>query len=145
MRKIKTIVVVHGPNLNLLGEREPHIYGKLTLDELNRSIASSAGGMGVRTRFFQSNHEGALIDFIHENRKWADGLIINPGALTHYSYALRDAITSVGLPTVEVHLSDITKREDFRRISVIKDICLKQISGKGKRSYLEALEYLVDL
>lgn len=138
------ILIVHGPNLNLLGEREPEIYGAASLEELNREIAERARQLGVEVEFFQSNHEGALIDFLHARRKEAHGVVINPGALTHYSYALRDAIAAVRLPTVEVHLSDIHSREPFRRISVTREVCIAQISGKGKESYLEGLQFLVD-
>ncbi len=140
---MKNLLVVHGPNLNLLGEREPEIYGSLTLDALNDEIRTFAGILNLDTRFFQSNSEGALIDCIHENRGWAEGLVINPGALTHYSYALRDAIVAVNLPTVEVHLSDIEKRESFRRISVIREVALQQIKGLGSLGYLRAVEALV--
>lgn len=139
---MERVLVVHGPNLNLLGEREPDIYGSETLDSLNQRIIEFADKLGLQLLFFQSNHEGALIDFLHENRNKAGGVIINPGAFTHYSYALRDALEAVQLPTIEVHLSDIQNREDFRKISVIKDVCLKQISGLGPDSYLRALEYL---
>ncbi|KUK27756.1 MAG: 3-dehydroquinate synthase [Acetothermia bacterium 64_32] len=136
------ILVLHGPNLNLLGEREPEVYGKMTLKELNRALEDFARERGIELRIFQSNHEGVLIDLLHEHRGWADGIVINPGALTHYSYALRDAIAAVGLPTVEVHLSDIHSREPFRRTSVIRDVCIAQISGKGLGSYLEGIEVL---
>ncbi|MBN1561439.1 type II 3-dehydroquinate dehydratase [candidate division KSB1 bacterium] len=137
------ILVIHGPNLNLLGEREPDVYGTLTLADLNGQIARLAEKLAVSVEFFQSNHEGAIIDHLHENRKTADGVVINPGALTHYSYALRDAIAGVELPTVEVHLSDIDRREPFRRHSVTKEVCLAQMSGKGVHSYLQGLEFLV--
>jgi len=140
---MKRILILHGPNLNLLGEREPEIYGRLTLEELNREIERFAAQRGLEVRIYQSNHEGELIDLIHEHRHWAEGLVINPGALTHYSYALRDAIAAVGLPAVEVHLSDIRRREPFRRRSVIKDVCLGQIAGKGLGSYLEGIELLL--
>lgn len=142
---MKNIIIVHGPNLNLLGERELGVYGTMTLKELNSQIGQFAHQMNIEIKNFQSNHEGGLIDFIHENRKWANAIIINPGALTHYSYALRDAIASVNLPTVEVHLSDIHKREEFRRHSVTKDVCAKQIVGRGKKGYLMGLEYLVGI
>lgn len=137
------ILIVHGPNLNLLGEREPEVYGAGTLDDLNNAIAALAQELQVDVEFFQSNHEGAIIDFLHDQRKSADGVVINPGALTHYSYALRDAIAGIGLPTVEVHLSDIHRREPFRRISVTREVCIAQISGKGRDSYLEGLRLLV--
>ena len=136
------ILILHGPNLNLLGEREPEIYGKMTLEELNQAIEEFAERRGVAVKIFQTNHEGTLIDLLHEHRRWAEGIVINPGALTHYSYALRDAIAAVALPTVEVHLSDIHSREPFRRTSVIKDVCIAQISGKGLGSYLEGIELL---
>lgn len=139
-----SILVIHGPNLNLLGEREPGHYGRRTLAELDRELYSQAQKLGIRLLILQSNHEGALIDFIHEQRRTAAGILINPGALTHYSYALRDAIAGVNLPAVEVHLSDIHKREAFRRKSVIREVCLEQVSGKGFDSYLEGLNILVD-
>ncbi|MCJ7812673.1 type II 3-dehydroquinate dehydratase [bacterium] len=142
-KHVKHILIIHGPNLNLLGIREPEVYGVMTLDELNREIERYVQDKNVTLRFFQSNHEGTLIDCIHENRTWAHGIIINPGALTHYSYALRDAIAAVGIPTVEVHLSDIHKREDFRKISVIQPVCIRQIGGLGKESYFEGIEILL--
>lgn len=138
------ILVVHGANLNLLGEREPDIYGSTTLADVNRQISQLAQELNVSVEFYQSNHEGAIIDFLHERRKTADGLVINPGAFTHYSYALRDAISGIQLPAVEVHLSDIYAREKFRRTSVTRDVCLAQVTGKGVGSYLEGLEMLVN-
>lgn len=140
---MKRILVVHGPTLNLLGEREPEIYGSKTLEELNASIRRFANQHGVEVKFFQSNHEGAIIDVLQNERHWAEGVVINPGAFTHYSYAIRDAIAAVGLPTVEVHLSDIYNREEFRRISVIAPACIAQVSGKGYQSYLVAIERLL--
>ena len=139
---MKRILIIHGPNLNLLGLRQPEIYGTLILDELNRELHEFAEKHDAEIRCFQSNHEGVLIDFIHDHIEWADGIVINPGALTHYSYALRDAIASVGLPAVEVHLSDIHAREDFRRISVIEPVCIGQIAGLGKESYFKGIEIL---
>lgn len=136
------ILVLHGPNLNLLGERETKVYGKLTLAQVNALIRKRAKALKVRVRVFQSNHEGRLIDLIHANRRWARGLVFNPGAYTHYSYALRDAVAAARIPTIEVHLSDIKKREPFRRKSVIVPACLAQISGHGAGSYLRALERL---
>lgn len=133
------VLVVHGPNLNLLGEREPEIYGTMTLAQLNARLRKASK---AKLRFFQSNHEGDLIDFLHKNRKWAHGCVLNGGALTHYSYALRDAIAACRLPTVEVHLSDVKRREKFRRVSVTAPACVAQLSGKGILSYMEALELL---
>lgn len=140
---MKRILVINGPNLNLLGEREPEIYGHLTLDDLVKEIGKYIESKGVELKYFQSNHEGQIIDFIHEHRKWADGILINPAALTHYSYSLRDAISSVVLPTVEVHLSDIANRETFRQNSVIKDVCVDQVCGFGLGSYLKGLDILI--
>ena len=136
------ILVLHGPNLNLLGEREPEVYGSMTLAQLDAKLQARAKELEVKLRSFQSNHEGELIDLIHKHRRWAQGLVFNPGAYTHYSYALRDAVAAARIPTIEVHLSDVRKREAFRRVSVISPVCLAQISGKGVGSYLEALEKL---
>lgn len=133
------ILVLHGPNLNLLGEREPEIYGAMTLGELNARLQAKAAALGVALRIHQSNHEGVLIDTIHAERRWMSALIINPGALTHYSYALRDAIAAIKAPAFEVHLSDITKREAFRRVSVVSEVCAGSFMGKGLTSYIEAL------
>lgn len=137
------LLVIHGPNLNLLGEREPEVYGSLTLNQLNEIIREFGKSKGVNIAFCQSNHEGEIIDFIHQNRNLVQGIVINPAALTHYSYALRDAISAIVLPVVEVHLSDIYKREKFRHISVIKEVCLCQISGMGIKSYLQGIEKLI--
>ena len=139
------ILVINGPNLNLLGEREPEIYGNDTLEELMMWLETSSDGRSHNFKFYQSNHEGVLIDAIHDERQWANGMIINAGALSHYSYAIRDAISSIGIPTVEVHLSDIMEREDFRKISVIKDVCVRQVYGLGKKSYLEGLKILNEI
>ena len=137
------ILVMNGPNLNLLGERDTKLYGDRTLDDINADIAARARELAAQVIFFQSNHEGALIDKIHAERRTADGIIINPGALTHYSYSLRDALEAVEPPAVEVHISDISKREEFRRFSVITPVAWKTIMGKGPEGYIEALEALV--
>jgi 3-dehydroquinate dehydratase-2 len=141
---LERILVINGPNLNLLGERDPEHYGAKTLDEICSDIASLAGGLSVEVTFFQSNHEGDLIDRIHAERKSCQGIIINPGALTHYSYAIRDALETVRIPTIEVHLSDIYSREDWRSTSVISPVALMSIAGKGPAGYLEALRKLVE-
>ncbi|HEY0839839.1 MAG TPA: type II 3-dehydroquinate dehydratase [Vulgatibacter sp.] len=134
------VLVIHGPNLNLLGEREPAIYGTTTLAELDDMVRARGAELGLEVRCFQSNHEGALIDAIHEHRRWMQALVINAGAYTHTSYALRDAIAAVAIPAWEVHLSDLSAREPFRQVSVIADVCAGKIMGKGVGSYLEALE-----
>ena len=136
------ILVLHGPNLNLLGERKPEIYGSTKLAQLNSQLRKKARELDVELRISQSNHEGALIDKLHAQRRWMQGLIINPGALTHYSYTLRDAIEAVQVRTYEVHLSNIHAREPWRRNSVLAEIVEGQIMGKGVGSYLEALERL---
>ena len=141
---MRTILVVNGPNLNLLGKREPEIYGSGTLSDLESALESMAGDLQIQLRFFQSNSEGDIIDYLHSNGFEADGLIINPGAFTHYSYAIRDAIESVSIRAVEVHLSNIFGREEFRHRSVIAPVCVGQICGFGFDSYHAALRLLAE-
>lgn len=136
------IFIVNGPNLNLLGEREPEVYGKDSLEDLNHWLAQQPEAQGCELEFFQSNHEGEIIDALQARRRSVDGFVINPGGLTHYSISLRDAVSACQVPTVEVHLSDIYAREPFRHVSMLKDVCLKQISGEGKQGYAMALSTL---
>jgi 3-dehydroquinate dehydratase-2 len=139
------ILVINGPNLNMLGSRKPEIYGTKTLAEINSLLQKRAGELGVELESYQSNHEGYLIDFIQKKAKKAVGIIINPGALTHYGLSLRDALEDTSLPIIEVHLSDIQHREEFRKVSVIAPIAQKQISGQGWQGYIVALETLTAL
>lgn len=138
------ILVLNGPNLNLLGLREPEIYGKATYSDLLLLIRSEAKALGVSVEFFQSNHEGALVDAIQAAYGKADGIVINPGAYTHTSVALLDAVKAVGIPTVEVHISDPDTREEFRRVSYIRAACVASIKGHGFEGYLEALRLLCE-
>lgn len=134
------VSLIHGPNLNLVGLREPEFYGRDSFDEINRKIKLRAQQIDMEVHIMQSNHEGEIIDAIHEARTWADAVIINPGAFTHYSYAIRDAITAVRLPAIEVHLSNVHAREAFRRESVIAPVVSGQIVGLGPYGYLLALD-----
>jgi 3-dehydroquinate dehydratase-2 len=139
------ILVLHGPNLNLLGVREPKIYGRETLDDINARLKARAAQSNVELRIVQSNHEGVLVDELHAARLAGfNGILINPGAFTHYSYALRDAIAATDLPAVEVHLSNVHKREEFRHTSVSVPVCIGQVMGFGWRSYLLGLEGLLN-
>jgi len=144
MRNAMTkILLLHGPNLNLLGTREPELYGSTTMADVNSRVTAAAAQRNVEVRTFQSNHEGALVDALHDARTWADGVIFNPGAYTHTSIALRDAIAGTGLAVVEVHLSNVHVREAFRHKSMLAPACVGQISGFGWRSYLLGLEAIL--
>jgi 3-dehydroquinate dehydratase-2 len=136
------IEVMHGVNLDQLGRRDPLLYGTLTLPGLERQIEQDARALDLGTSFFQTNHEGAFVEHLHGLQGMADGILLNPGAWTHYSYAIRDALELAGLPAVEVHLSDVDTREQFRRNSVIRDLCFARVAGKGQEGYREALTRL---
>lgn len=136
------LLVINGPNLNMLGIREPGIYGKETYETLVKMIEDHCAEKGIEVKLYQSNHEGDLVDAIQGAYGKMDGIVINPGAYTHTSVALLDAVKAVGLPTVEVHISDVSKREDFRQISYIRGACVLTISGHGTKGYLDAIDYL---
>lgn len=142
---IKKILVIHGPNLNLLGEREPGVYGNTNIETLNSNIIERAKEQGLECEIFQSNHEGAIIDKLHSARLQFDGIIINAGAYTHYSYAIRDAISAIKIPCVEVHISNVFARDEFRSKSVIAPVCKGSISGFGLNSYYLAVMALSDM
>ena len=136
------IEIMHGVNLDQLGRRDPAHYGALTITELERNVSDAAAELGLETRFFQTNHEGEFVEHLHRLEGMADGIILNPGAWTHYSYAIRDALELTGLPAIEVHLSDVDSREPWRRESVIRELCVGRVAGKGVDGYREALELM---
>ena len=137
------LLLMNGPNLDMLGVRDPAIYGSDTLEAIEQMVVGYAAERGADVDCFQSNHEGALIDRLHQTHGRYDGIVYNPGAHTHYSYALHDAVECIDVPVVEVHISDISKREEFRRHSVIAPACIAQVKGKGKAGYLEAVDILL--
>lgn len=138
------ILILHGPNLNLLGTREPEVYGLMTLDDINNKLTELAKELGVEIKCLQSNHEGALIDALHDARTWANGVVFNPGGYTHTSVALRDAITAIQIPVIEVHISNVYAREEFRHVSMISAVCKGKVVGFGWRSYLLGLRAIVE-
>lgn len=139
------VFLVNGPNLNLLGVREPGVYGSESLETIENELKQEADKLGIRLNCFQSNHEGEIVDTLHKAMTEADGVILNAGALTHYSYALRDAISAIKIPVIEVHMSNIHAREEFRHTSVIAPVCIGSIAGFGKNSYMLALKAINDI
>ncbi len=139
------ILILHGPNLNLLGTREPEVYGSMTLDDINEKMIELGKELGAEIKCLQSNHEGALIDALHDARAWANGVVFNPGGYTHTSVALRDAISAIQIPVIEVHLSNVYAREEFRHKSLVSTVCKGKVSGFGWRSYELGLRGLVDI
>ena len=138
------VEVMHGVNLDQLGRRDPTHYGRVTLEEIERHIDDTAHELGLVVRFFQTNHEGEFVEHLHRLEGLADAIVLNPGAWTHYSYAIRDALDLAGLPAVEVHLSDVDSREEWRRHSVITELCVARVAGKGPDGYRDALERIRD-
>jgi 3-dehydroquinate dehydratase II len=144
MRSAHRIEVMHGVNLDQLGRRDPLLYGTLTLAELEKRIEEAAGELGLVTRFFQTNHEGAFVEHLHGLSGQAEAILLNPGSWTHYAWAIRDALEIAALPALEIHLSDVENREPWRRVSVIRDLCFATVSGRGPDGYRDALERLRD-
>ncbi|MFW5998214.1 MAG: type II 3-dehydroquinate dehydratase [bacterium] len=142
---MKKIIVIHGPNLNLLGSREPEVYGNMTLKDINKEIQHKAKQLNIEVDIFQSNHEGEIVDFIQEEAQKSEGIVINPGGLTHYSVVLRDALVASRIPVLEVHISNIYKREEFRHNSVVAPVAAGQISGLGYQGYILGLEGILNI